>query len=120
MKRVYIGHSREIDFVKELYAPLKGILDVEFVFPHEEGNEVLNSKELIRKCDLFLAEVSYPSTGLGIEIGRAESFNIPVVAIYKKGSKISSSLNFITSTILEYDDLKDDVDKIKKVIDEIL
>ena len=119
MKKIYVIHSTAFDYVKNLYTPLKNISEFEFIFPHEEGNDSKNSTELIRSCDIVLAEVSYPSTGSGIEIGRAECLNIPIVAIYKNGSNASSAIKFVTNNFLEYDDLGKDLDKIKSIISNI-
>jgi len=44
----------------------------EIILPHDKRN--LISKDIIKKCNLFIAEVSFPSTGLGIELGWANIF----------------------------------------------
>jgi hypothetical protein len=38
--------------------------------------------EAILGCDIFLAEVSYPSTGLGIELQVAANTGVPIVLIH--------------------------------------
>ena len=61
--------ARNSDYQKELYEPLKNapfFLDHTWIFPHD-GVEV-NSRESLKNIDLFIAEVSHPATGLGIEI----------------------------------------------------
>jgi hypothetical protein len=118
MKKVYITHSHHaFDYKSKLYAPLEKNADFQFIFPHSAENESKDSKELIKNSDFVLAEISYPSTGSGIELGRAESFGIPIVAIFKKGSKPFSSIKFLTKDIIEYEDLEKDFDKIKEVLD---
>ena len=103
--KIYIGHPSSIDFEEELYRPLResSLLDEhEFVFPHDT-DEFFDSRQFLRtKCDLFIAEVSQPSTGLGIEIGWAENFGVPVVAMKRKGAKSSSSLPKVCREIIEY------------------
>ena len=94
--RIYVGHASSFDYLNELYLPLKKSLlwqQREFILPHEFSKEPCDSKKIICQCDLMLAEVSYPSTGLGIELGWANSNNIPILGIYKTGCKISSSLH---------------------------
>jgi len=59
----------------------------EFVFPHDGSLEASNSKEVIQEAELFIAEVSYPSIGLGIELGWAEMQNTPIVCIHKESEK---------------------------------
>ncbi len=99
--RVYVGHSGSFDFRKELYEPLKR-LSFEFVFPHEKAGEPFNSKEVLKSCRLMIAEVSYPSTGLGIEIGWADMYGVPIVFIHKKGVKVSDALKVIGKDFIEY------------------
>jgi len=72
----------------------------------------VKSKEVIQKVDLLIAEVSYASTGQGIELGWAEAQNIPIICFYKLTSKFSSSLKFVTSDIIEYSDENDFLDKL--------
>lgn len=113
--RIYVSHSRSFDFQKDLYDPLKNAnLPVEFIFPHEKSNSQTDSKELFEnhECDYVLAEVSFPSTGQGIELGWANIFNIPVICFYKKDSKPSNSLKVITDKIIEYNDMKELVVKL--------
>jgi hypothetical protein len=79
---IYIGHSSSIDFKEQLYEPLRNSgLDDEhnIVLPHEDSDEPFNSKKLLKnKCDVFVAEVSEASTGLGIELGWADLYEVPV------------------------------------------
>lgn len=118
--KIYVAHSRSFDFHKELYEPLKNsslAREHTFVFPHEESAEPFSSKELFQnESDLVIAEVSYPATGLGIELGWADMLKVPVVCIYKKGAQISASLKVITRTFLEYSDASDLVAKVSQAI----
>ncbi|GAB0175001.1 MAG: hypothetical protein HHAS10_08800 [Candidatus Altimarinota bacterium] len=102
---IQLGHSRDYDFVNELYNPIKKsrfFPEQSWIFPHD-GTEV-NSRESLKNVDIFLAEVSYPSTGLGIELGFASLYGKRIICLSKRGSKISSSLRYITHEFLEYDD----------------
>lgn len=40
-------------------------------------------RELVEQCDLFIAEASFPSTGLGQELQIAEANKKPVILIYR-------------------------------------
>jgi nucleoside 2-deoxyribosyltransferase len=71
---------------------------------------ICNSKDIIRDCDLMVAEVSYPSTGMGIEIGWAQSFGIPILALHRADVKPSSSINKITKYLHSYQTTQDMVD----------
>ena len=122
LKKVFVSHSTQFDYKKELYMPLKESRlsrTLEFFFPHET-DVTLNTKEAIQNVyDVVLAEVSYPSTGQGIELGWANDANKKIICIYKKEAKISSSLHELTNYIYPYITITDLVDKIETVIKEL-
>jgi len=118
--KIYVAHSRSFDFQKELYGPIQDsslAKEHNFIFPHSNSGEPFNSKEFFQNdCDLIIAEVSYPATGLGIELGWADMLKVPVVCIYKKDSKVSGSLKAVTDTFLEYSDSGDLIAKVAQAI----
>jgi nucleoside 2-deoxyribosyltransferase len=112
--KIYLAHSREFDFANELYQPIQSselFQKHSWILPHVD-NSFINSKEVIQNSDLVIAEVSYPSTGLGIELGWAESFGKKLICFYKENSKISSSLNSVCSSFIEYENSEDLVQKL--------
>jgi len=107
---IYVAHASSFDFKKELYEPLRSselYKQYEFVLPHLQSNSPFNSKEFLRSCDLVIAEVSFPSTGMGIELGWADMIGVPVFCIYRKGSKVSSSLEMVKTSRQEYKNADD-------------
>lgn len=103
--QIYIGHSSDIDFQTELYEPIRNAEfyhDHAFIFPHDQGTTIFNPKSLYSSLDLFVAEVSKPSTGLGIELGWCEAAGVKVVCVYKKGCSPSKALNAVSNNIYEY------------------
>jgi len=122
MKKIYIGHSKSFDYQNELYKPLReSELNKrwEIVLPHEEGNpnlELFDSKEGLKECFIMIAEVSYPATGLGIELAWAHSYGIPIICIYKKGQKISASIKVLNPVFVEYNDKSDMIENIQKAL----
>lgn len=105
--KVYVGHASSFNYVEALYQPLKNSdlwHDYQFILPHETSERPALSKEIIEHCDAFIAEVTYPSTGLGIELGWASAVNRPIFCFAQDGSKPSSSLGFICSGIAWYAD----------------
>lgn len=89
----YISHSRNFDFVKELYIPIReSRLNTEhfFLLPHEDSDTVFPTKDYFesQECDMVIAEVSYPSTGQGIELGWAEMLHIPITQTRRKNITI--------------------------------
>jgi len=81
---------------------LNGINHHVLVFPHDCGDGVQDSRSIIQSCDLVVAEVSYPSTGMGIELGWANACGKAVIAVHKQDIKPSASLNVITDRIYSY------------------
>jgi len=115
--KIYIGHSRGSDYQKNLYDPIRNSQfdkQHEIVLPHEESFESRSSKDFLKTCDLMIAEVSFPATGLGIELGWADCLGCPIICIYKKGSKISNSLKGVTNKFIEYADEREMVDLLGK------
>lgn len=101
---IYVSHSSSFDFVHELYQPLKdhfGAADT-LILPHEADTDGMDARELIRGADIVLAEVSYPSTGQGIELGWADVAGIRIIAFNKADAKPSGALNFLTADLFEY------------------
>lgn len=122
-KTIYIGHSNKLDYVNELYKPIRNSKlsdEYEIILPYEKVDKPVNSKEIIEKCDLFIAEVSLPSTGLGIEIGWASMLEVRIICIYKKGVHVSRSLRVVTKNLVEYLDCDDMVEKLDVEIKRIL
>lgn len=115
--KIYVGHPSSIDFVEELYEPLKqsSIAEKhELVFPHEESDAPFDSREFLREdCDLFVAEVSEPSTGLGIELGWADRSGVPIICFFRQGTEPSSSLEALDTEVKEYSSLEELVELIQ-------
>lgn len=107
--KIYISHSTGYDFKNELYNPIRNSsLDKshEITLPHENKIKLFDSHTYLKKCDLVIAEVSYPSTGQGIELGWANSLGVAIVCIYKKSYKPSSSIKAVSNKIFEYSNSK--------------
>lgn len=118
--KIYVSHSSEYDYIDKIYNPIKNSnlsKKNTFILPHE--SKIINTKDVISSSDLVIAEVSLPSTGQGIELGWASYSKTPIVCIYEKGAKISSSLKFITDKFIEYENTEDMIEKIKEFINTI-
>ncbi len=115
--KIYLGHATSFDYENELYAPFKKsklMQDHEMVLPHSEFRIPWSTLDVIKSCDLFIAEVSYPSTGLGIELGWANIFNRQILCIHKTGITPSAALKIITNHCVEYNNIEN---LIKKIIE---
>jgi len=71
--------------------------------------------ETITKCDLFVAEVSSPSHGVGMELQMAKEHNIPIIAVAK--GEISKSTMVLglpnLKKMIAYESLKDLKEKLE-------
>ena len=119
--RIYLTHSKRFDYKKELYEPIKQsyLNDIhDFVLPHESSDKFFDSQQYIRdKCDLVIAEVSYDSIGLGIEICQADVYQVPVTCIYKEGKSVANSLTKIGDMFEQYSNDLELISGIDKIID---
>lgn len=108
--KLYIGHPRDFDYQNELYIPLRTsefASFVDIILPHEQEGKTFNSKTDLQGVDVMLAEISHPSTGLGIELGYADLYQIPIIIAYKVGSQPSSSAKALGTHTIEYADPED-------------
>lgn len=113
--KIYISHSRFFEFKKELYEPIRQSPlndEHEIIFPHEFSEASFDSRELFKSCDLMIAEVSFASIGLGIELGWANSQNLPIIALHKSTTQISPSVSKVTNNIISYTDSPDLIQKL--------
>ncbi len=56
----------------------------------------------INKCDIFVADLSEKSIGVGVEIGYAFALKKPVVVISNKKSNISSTIKGVAKQVICY------------------
>lgn len=120
--RIYFGHSKSFDYVNEYYIPIeenKRLQKETLIFPHKNDTNDKFGRDFYTKLDLFIAEVSYRATGLGIELGWVSDDNIPIYCFYKTGTKPNSSLRYITNHIIEYESLEDLSNKVEQVVIEL-
>ena len=116
--RIYIAHSREIDYVNNLYKPLKNdpfFNEYDLILPHET-DKPNNTRDFYGSIDILIAECSEVSTGLGIELGFAYDDNVQIYCIYQYDKKISSSIKAVTNNFYEYHNIDEMVNIIKEII----
>jgi hypothetical protein len=105
--RVRVGHATGYDYEAQLYAVLRGLklpTDATVSLPHAGGATGDCTKSFFAAgCDLFIAEVSAPSTGLGMELAYADMHGVPVVCVHRSDCRPSSSVKMVSQTILGYE-----------------
>lgn len=116
---IYIAHSRDFDYQNELYAPLRAsavLPQNNLILPHETEHHTNNTREFYRSLDLVIAEVSYPATGLGIELGWAADDNVPIYCLHQKDHKPSGSLYAVSDKFYEYETSEELVEVVTSII----
>jgi hypothetical protein len=118
--KIYIAHSREFDFKKELYEPIKKsplYKKYEIILPHEKSDKPFSTKDLFQeKGNMLVADISKPSTGLGIELGWANAFGNRIICVYKKGAIFSDSIKTVTKEFIEYENPADLISKLETML----
>ena len=117
--KIYVAHSSDFDYQNELYVPLKNsefFKQHEFILPHDDNN-YKHERDFYKSIDLVIAEVSYPSTGLGIELGFLYDDNKPIYCIHQSDKKTSSSISVVASNINVYSNLDEMIEIVKKITD---
>ena len=120
--RIYIAHSKNMNYIDELYKPLRMddfLSNHELILPHEYSEISSNSREFYKTIDIFIAECSESAIGLGIELGWAYDDSKKIYCIYKQGKKLSNSVKVITNNIYEYKDSADMISIIKNIINNL-
>lgn len=105
--KIYVCHSTGYDYVNELYKPIRASslnTDHEIFLPHENLNGEIDTMQITKDADLIIAEVSYPSTGQGIELGRAEMIGKRIVCLHQADKTPNSALRFVTGPVISYKD----------------
>ena len=117
--RIYIAHSKNMNYVDELYKPLRELQllkEHELILPHEKSDTSSNDREFYKSIDLFIADCSDKGTGLGIELGWVYDDDKKIYCIYQAGKKVSASIKKITNNIYEYDTIEDMLVLIEKIV----
>lgn len=117
--RIYIAHSKLMNYQEELYKPLRNdsfFDDYELILPHEFDANNLNDYAFYQSIDVFIADCSESSTGLGIELGLMYKTKTNIYCIHQVDKKLSNSLKFITDVFYPYKDIEEMIDIIKKII----
>ena len=116
--RIYVAHRRSPDYKKSLYEPLREAFGEahELILPLDTTDEQFSAKTAIPRCDLVIAEVSQPSTGVGIELGWADSEHIRIVAIHRKDDTPSDAVQKVAHSIIAYKDSEDLISQLQEAL----
>lgn len=97
-----------------------GIKAYSFVFDFKKktNNKILMQSALkkIDESDLLIAELSYKSIGIGIEVGYAKARGKKIIYIHKIGTEVSTTVSGICDIKIEYKDILNLLTQLKKVL----
>lgn len=119
LAKIYFCHPRNFEYKQRLYELVRSSVlntQYEIVFPRGDDFSSFKTKEIIKTCDMVFADVSLPAMGLGIELGWADAYSVPVICVSKEGASVSDSLRFITNNFIEYSSVNDLVRKVVKFV----
>lgn len=117
--KVYVSHSSNFDFTSELYQPLKLsnlVNKFDFILPHDGQPYQSGAKDLIKTCAKVVAEISFPSTGSGIEIGWADAFEIPLIILHNNNVTPSRYYYDLAENVLSYGSVEEMITKLADVL----
>lgn len=120
--KIYVCHATAFDYTANLYQPLRNSClwqEHQWFLPHAASFLPHHSKDIIADSDLIVAEVSYPSTGMGIEIGWADIMKLPIVFMHKNDARVSTSLQLISKHFIVYANSNDMLDKLESFLQNI-
>lgn len=127
--KIFISHSTKNNFVDELYTPLQNSeLDEkhELILPHaaegeprqglEEGQST-PIKDVIRDCDLVVAECSDLTFEQGIELGWASGAYVTTICFYKAGTQPSPVLQQLSDNVIAYTSIDEMIKQVQELAD---
>lgn len=106
------GYVKESGF--EDFCFIRDIENYQKIFENPE-ELMRRAKEEIVKSDALLLDMSDKPTGRAIEAGIAFAQNKKIIVIMKKGTIIKDTIKGIADAIIEYEDLNNIIEPMKKL-----
>jgi len=86
---------------------------------HNPRELMSRAKSEILKCDALLIDLSTSSTGRALEAGIAFGAGKKIIVIINKGTRLRDTAKGVADKIIEYIDLADIVEPLKKFLKEV-
>jgi hypothetical protein len=102
---IYVSHASDFNFDAELYKPILNsqvYQSSQLILPHLDSEKQFPVKPNIDSIKGVFAEVSFPSTGQGIELAWLSEANTPIICVHQANKKYSSALTLITNNFQIY------------------
>lgn len=115
--------SSEIDTIVDVFSRA-GFSTLAFVkkfsfSPTQEKEMMQKALEKIKKCDIFIAEVSTKAIGVGIEVGYAKALSKPIIYLRNCGSEKSTTVAGVSNYIITYRDINHLKSELQKAVRDI-
>lgn len=103
-------------FLKQVF----GITTYSFVFDFKKktDNKTLMQSALkkINESDVLIAELSYKSIGVGLEVGFAKARSKKIIYIHKSGTELSNTADGVCDVRIEYKNISDLLFQLEKIL----
>lgn len=105
---IFFSHPNREDYINEVYPALREspiCQGVNLVLPHENSTEPIHSLQVLqnhRPNIILFADITGKRFGVGTEVGMAKALEIPIHALIKTGSDLSSSGKFLADQLHWY------------------
>ncbi len=129
MKKIYIACSltqapeefkKHIEILKKELRKNYEVLEWLGLVKGTPKDVYYHDTQMVKDCDLLLAEVSYPAIGLGFELALALQLKKPIFAMAKKNAKVSRLLMGIDEpnyNFVRYNNIDEIISLIKSKLD---
>ncbi len=122
MRTAYVTCSFRLENYREFFAAVQEVLKEAGIkysavdSAKQYCGEMKSSKEMIKKVDMLIAEVSIKSIAIGIEIGWADSFGKEIIYMVKENIEPSTATRIVKGKIISYKSLNDLENKLKETL----
>ncbi len=122
MRTAYVACSFRLENYREFFAAAREVLKEAGIkysavdSANQYRGELKSSKDMIKKADVLIAEISVKSIAIGIEIGWADSFGKEIFYLVKKDIEPSTVIRIVKGKIISYKNLNDLKRKLKEVL----
>jgi len=92
--------------------------EFDMILPHEDSEELFDIRSAIEtsQIDFVIADITYPSTGQGVELTWINAAGIPIECLYLEGSQVSHTLKLLTNKFFDYETEEDMIDMMKVIL----
>ena len=104
MEKIYIAHQSFAPFTQKILESwdLEKLYGFNITYSVESNEDLDGLKELIRKSDVVVTDLTNPTVKMGIEMALAEVFGIPICSFCLSGTAVPTYLKRMSNQFVEY------------------